>query len=204
MSRMLWRGPCNTKGVSRRSARWIGILLCQWVGEAGAGRQQFFVGNGDVGDLAAGGPGAERQVHQPPGDGSPAARRHTARRGSGRCPGTGGRTGCKILLKMMAPRLGAVARADSTLRLPPVTSFTVSSIRFCSSRIFWAHSTTYRPTAVGYRRRLYRRNKAKPKVRSHSARNLLSAEGRRGAPAPHGSNCHNLQWWKGNNTDGCS
>ena len=82
----------------------------------------------------------------------------------------------EILLKMMAPRLGAVARRIA-LRLPPVTSFMVSSIRFCSSRIFWAHSTTYRPTAVGYRRRLYRRNKAKPKVRSHSARNLLSAEG---------------------------
>ena len=28
--------------------------------------------------------------------------------------------------------------------------------------------------------------------------------GRCGAPAPHGSDCHNLQWWKGNNTDGCS
>ena len=62
-------GTLQYKGSVPQVCQMDGLLLCQWVGGR-QGHQQFFVGNGDVGDLAAGGTGAQCQVHQSPGDGS--------------------------------------------------------------------------------------------------------------------------------------
>ena len=62
-------GTLQYKGSVPQVCQMDGLLLCQWVGGR-QGYQQFLVGNGDVGDLAAGGTGAQCQVHYSPGDGS--------------------------------------------------------------------------------------------------------------------------------------
>ena len=167
-------GTLQYKGSVPQVCQMDGLLLCQWVGGR-QGHQQFFVGNGDVGDLAAGGTGAQCQVHQSPGDGS----RLLGGIQLGEAQGDVRVPAGELVVDPAeddGTRLGAVARRIA-LRLPPVTSFMVSSIRFCSSRIFWAHSTHTVPRRLGTGGGCTAGTKQSQKVRSHSARNLLSAEG---------------------------